>query len=113
MFYKKKKTTQNIYFRYFVLKQIVKNVNMYCGEAVKSVERVLYCPRTKEEWDTAATRKDCSRLAVHQTCADAENFSYHCVINGYQNETLEVCAPRRLTVGILIYYSVNVKTHFP
>lgn len=107
-----KKKTQIIYFRYIVLKQIIKNVNMYCEEAVESVERVLYCPRTKEEWDSAATRKDCSRLAGRQTCADANKFIYHCVINGYQNETLEVCAPQRLIQGILIYYSVNVKTYF-
>lgn len=76
------------------------------------MERVSYCPRTKKEWDTAATRKDCSRLAGRQACTDANNFRYHCVINGYQNETLEVCAPRKIIFGILIYYSENVKTYF-
>lgn len=91
---------------------VKKNFSWYCGEAVESVERVSYCPRTKTEWDTAATRKDCSRLAGRQACTDAENFKYHCVINEYQNETLEVCAPRRLIFGILIYYSENVKTYF-
>lgn len=85
---------------------------MYCVEAVKSLERVLHCPRTKEEWYIAATRKDCSRLAGRQTCTDASEFRYHCVINGFQNETFEVCAPRRLIYGILIYYSENVKMYF-
>lgn len=75
------------------------------------MERVSYCPRTKKEWDTAAIRKDCSRLAGLQACTRPENFRYHCVINDFQNETLEVCAPGRLMAGILIYYSENVKTY--
>lgn len=91
---------------------MVTNVSSYCEEAVESVERVSYCPRTKKEWDTAATRKDCSRLAGRQACTYPENFRYHCVINGYRTETLEVCAPRKLIIGILIYNSENVKTYF-
>lgn len=91
---------------------MVTNVSSYCEEAVESVERVSYCPRTKKEWDTAATRKDCSRLAGRQACTYPENFRYHCVISGYRTETLEVCAPRKLIIGILIYNSENVKTYF-
>lgn len=82
-----------------------------CEEAVESVERVSYCPRTKKEWDTAATRKDCRRLAGRQACTRPENFRYHCVINEFQNETLEVCAPLRLMDGILIYNSENIMTY--
>lgn len=106
-----KKNTKYI-FQLFCLKQIATNALWYCKEAVESVERVSYCPRTKKEWDTAATRKDCSRLAGRQDCTDAKHFRYHCVINEYRNETLEVCAPRRIILGILIYYSENVKTYF-
>lgn len=84
---------------------MVKHFSWCCEEAVESVERVSYCPRTKQEWDTAATRKDCSRLAGRQACTHAEYFTYHCVINGYGNETLEVCAQQKIIFGILIYYS--------
>lgn len=77
-----KKNTKYLFW-FFCLKQMVTNVSSYCEEAVKSVERVSYCPRTKKEWDTAATRKDCSRLAGRQACTYPENFRYHCVISGY------------------------------
>lgn len=57
------------------------------------------CPTTKKAWNIAANSKNCGIPAAQQTCSDAENFVYHCVINEFQNETLEVCAPRRLIQG--------------
>lgn len=42
------------------------------------------------------------KLAAQQKYSDAENFVFHCMINGYENETLEVCAPQQLIAGILI-----------
>lgn len=41
-------------------------------------------------------------MANQQRCSDAHKFVYHCVINEFQNETLEVCAPQKLIAGILI-----------
>lgn len=64
--------------------------------------KVKFCPTTKQEWETAAKRKNCDKIATQQTCSDPEDFVYHCVINGFQNETLEVCAPQKLEIGILI-----------
>lgn len=64
--------------------------------------KVKFCPTTKQEWETAAIRKNCNNTAAEQSCSDAKKFVYHCVINGFQDETLEVCAPQKLISGMLI-----------
>lgn len=74
----------------------------YCQEAVASVALVGSCPTSKIEWDTAARKKNCSRISSQQKCAPVEKFKFHCVINGYRNETLEVCAPSRVIFGVSI-----------
>lgn len=73
--------------------------NRYCQEAVDSVTIVGSCPTTKAEWDAAARRKDCSKIASTQKCSAVDQFVYHCVINGYRNVTVEVCAPSRIVFG--------------
>lgn len=73
--------------------------NIYCKEAVQSVEKVSSCPTSKEQWDNAARRKNCWEKALKQKCTIPKKFVYHCVINGYGNATLEVCAPERLILG--------------
>ena len=55
------------------------------------------CPKTEEEWKKAGERKNCSRYAHH--CTDPEKLLYHCVVNPYLNETLEVCAIRKNIIG--------------
>lgn len=54
------------------------------------MEIVDDCPVSEEEWREAATRKNCSAYASQ--CDKPERFVYHCVINTFVNETLEVCA---------------------
>lgn len=76
----------------------------YCQEAVASVALVGSCPTSKIEWDTAARKKNCSRIAPKQKCAPVEKFRFHCVINGFGNETLEVCAPSRKIFGVSVIY---------
>lgn len=66
------------------------------------------CPTTIKERDRAANIKNCSKLATQQNCSNV--LDYHCVINGFGNETLEVCATKRLIDGdvyalIYILYS--------
>lgn len=73
--------------------------NIKCPEAVKSVVRVESCPITKQDWEIAAKLKKCNEAAAQQNCSDADKFVYHCVINGFQNDTLEVCAPQRFIIG--------------
>lgn len=54
------------------------------------MEIVDDCPVSEEEWRKAATRKNCSAYASQ--CDKPDRFVYHCVINTFVNETLEVCA---------------------
>ncbi|XP_052710904.1 uncharacterized protein LOC128185317 [Crassostrea angulata] len=75
------------------------NDNRYCKEAVQTVKTVSSCPTSKEQWDKAASKKKCWEKALKQNCTILDNFVYHCVINGYGNTTLEVCAPKRIILG--------------
>lgn len=84
---------------HLLLIEVCMNENIYCKEAVQSVEKVSSCPTSKEEWDKAASRKNCREKALKQNCTIPEKFVYHCVINGYGNATLEVCAPERIILG--------------
>lgn len=58
------------------------------------------CPTNNQEWESAAKLKNCKITAAKQNCSNAEIFVYHCVIDGFENETLEVCAPQKLITGI-------------
>lgn len=81
--------------------------NRYCPEAVDSVEIVISCPTSKEEWANAARKKNCSRIATKQKCVPAYEFRYHCVINGYRNKMVEVCAPTRIIFGHCTEFNVR------
>nr|XP_022290024.1 uncharacterized protein LOC111101727 [Crassostrea virginica]XP_022290025.1 uncharacterized protein LOC111101727 [Crassostrea virginica] len=65
-----------------------------CNDSTATVEVVSHCPTTFEEQVEAAVRKSCSKYS--HKCS---SFVYHCVINVWENETLEVCAPRKIIVG--------------
>lgn len=80
----------------------------YCPEAVDSAEYVVSCPSSMIGWNTAAKKKNCSRMAMHQNCSSVEQFQYHCVINGYRSKMVEVCAPSRIIIGIILsdYFTV-------
>lgn len=58
------------------------------------VETVDSCPQTAVEWKEAAARKSCKTTS--HTCS---SLDYHCVINAWMNETIEVCAPSVIIVG--------------
>lgn len=87
-----------IYIR-LIFHQVCRGEFKYCQEAVDNVKSVTSCPTSEKQWESAANRKNCQLTAAQQTCSEPETFVYHCVINGYGNETLEVCAPRRLMIG--------------
>lgn len=73
-----------------------------CKDAINNAEDVKVCPRSKEEWDIAARRKNCSKQAV---LAEGKNFTikkkleYHCLINAFRNKFLEVCEPAKTIFG--------------
>lgn len=78
-----------------------------CPQAVESVVSVPSCPKSKGEWENAAKLKNCKIPAAKQKCVNASEFVYHCVIDGFQKETLEVCAPRKLIHGNKLTYFVE------
>lgn len=89
-----------------LLLQIQASKARYCPEAVDSAEYVTSCPSTKSEWDTAAQKKNCSKVALHQNCSTIKEFQYHCVLNGYRNKMVEVCAPSRIIIGHCVEFNL-------
>ncbi|XP_078319143.1 uncharacterized protein LOC144620906, partial [Crassostrea virginica] len=66
-----------------------------CTESVAATATtVLSCPSNAKEWDERSLKKGCSQ--IKHTC---RSFKYHCVVNSWLNETIEVCAPVRIIVG--------------
>lgn len=91
---------------YFLLRfQISQGTSRYCKVAVNTAISVRSCPTSKKEWEIAAQKKNCSKIASQQTCSSAEKFQYHCVLNGYRNETVEVCAPSRMIFGHCVEFN--------
>lgn len=74
-----------------------------CMDAIYNTEVVESCPTSKVEWDIAARRKNCSKLAAEaerKNCTMNEKQpEYHCLINALRNKLLEVCAPGKTIFG--------------
>lgn len=69
-----------------------------CNISRLTVQTVENCPDSEKKWKEAAARKNCSAYASQ--CDEPERLVYHCVINAYINETLEVCAyPQNIVLG--------------
>lgn len=54
------------------------------------MEIVDICPVNEEEWRRAAARKNCAAYASQ--CSEPDKLVYHCVIDPYVNQLIEVCA---------------------
>ena len=65
-----------------------------CDGTSSNVRQVNACPLTEEEWIKASDRKKCGN--DNHACS---SFIYHCVLNTWRNETLELCAPSINIVG--------------
>lgn len=61
-----------------------------CEVTRSTVRAVNGCPESEESWREATERKNCPAYANY--CDEPERLLYHCVINEYVNQTLEVCA---------------------
>lgn len=48
------------------------------------------CPVSEEEWRQAGARKNCTAFA--NQCSEPDKLVYHCVIDPYVNQLIEVCA---------------------
>lgn len=102
----------NINFWFLLTKILVMQVTQFqlscgvgkdCPIPVYKVEVVASCPKSKEEWDTAASKKKCNKIAAEakeNNCTiDEINPTYHCVINSFRNKLLEVCADENTIFG--------------
>lgn len=77
-----------------------------CEVSRLTVEIVKDCPKSEEEWKKAAARKNCEDYASQ--CDQPNEFVYHCVINAYVNETLEVCAYKQYILsGYCTEYNIG------
>lgn len=58
----------------------------------QGVKYVDSCPKTIEEWNARAKKKNCTN--VHNDCpfTEDEPLVYHCVKDRYQLKLLEVCS---------------------
>lgn len=65
----------------------------HCASCLASSATIHYvhsCPTSKEAWDAAAQRKNCS--AAEHNCTTTNSFVYHCLPNSAQDKLLEVCS---------------------
>ncbi|XP_052692623.1 uncharacterized protein LOC128170910 [Crassostrea angulata] len=98
----------HLFMGYVLLQmQISQGTSRYCQEAVDNAESVRSCPTSKEEWEIASRKKNCSKIASQQNCSSVEKFQYHCVINGHRNKFLEVCAPSRIIFGHCVEFNLQ------
>lgn len=68
-----------------------------CGVTRSTVQYVNDCPDSEESWREAAVRKKCDVPA--KQCSEPERLVYHCVINPFVNQIIEVCAYAQNIVG--------------
>lgn len=75
-----------------------------CAISLTSLEYVRACPSNIVEMENSSKRKNCSQY-IHEdaevNCADYKKIIYHCVLNEYGNQTIEVCAPEMIMHGKL------------
>ncbi|XP_065926907.1 uncharacterized protein [Magallana gigas] len=77
-----------------------------CPVSPSTVEIVDNCPDSEERWRQAAARKNCTAHA--SSCSEPDRLVYHCLINSFVNQTLEVCAYGRIIVlGYCTEYSLG------
>ncbi|XP_052691099.1 uncharacterized protein LOC128168968 [Crassostrea angulata] len=65
-----------------------------CKDSATTARKVESCPHNVKEWNEAAARKGCKNISCNSS-----SLEYHCVINAWGNETIEVCAPSLRIIG--------------
>lgn len=95
------------FFTFYYTLQTTEASPYSCEASAKTVKKIDKCPENEEGWQKAAARMNCSMYA-HQ-CDKPDKFVYHCAVNPYINETLEVCAIQKTIVrGKKIYRSSKI-----
>lgn len=82
-----------------------------CSISRKTVQIVDECPDSLEKWKKAAMIKNCTAYA--NQCSKPKKLQYHCVINPFVNETIEVCAyAKNIVLGRYFYRFIILKKYF-
>lgn len=76
----------------------------HCLASLATVQTVTSCPTNEAELSSAKQRKQCKHLAYIQKCVTPEKFKYHCVLNTWKNDTVEVCAPEIISQGFCLKF---------
>lgn len=75
-----------------------------CSASLPTVRVVQTCPQNEVELSRAQQQKKCEHLAKYQKCTKPATFKYHCVLNAFSNETIEVCAPEIISNGYCVKF---------
>lgn len=81
----------------FATFKVSKAISNSCPVSPSTAEIVEDCPGSEEKFRQAAARKNCATYASQ--CDEPQRLVYHCLINEYVNQTLEVCAYGRIIVS--------------
>ncbi|XP_061192259.1 uncharacterized protein LOC133200483, partial [Saccostrea echinata] len=91
---------------FFFLSKAITSRSPSCHASRDTILSVSNCPRAVKDWQIAVERKKCSSFA--RRCSDPDKLVYHCVINPFHNESLEVCAyPKIIHHGFCAEYSYS------
>lgn len=88
----------------YALSHRVASLGTQCFVSLPTIQTVSSCPKNEAELSRAIQRKHCEHLAILQRCTPPENFKYHCVLNTWKNETVEVCAQVISSQGYCLYF---------
>ncbi|XP_052706793.1 uncharacterized protein LOC128182242 [Crassostrea angulata] len=75
-----------------------------CSESIATPHVVQKCPMNREEWERASQKKKCSEIQKYDNC---RNVEYHCLVNEFRNETIEVCTDPWYLQGYCPIYLEN------
>lgn len=64
-----------------------------CPWSRKTSQTVDLCPKSREEMEVRAKKKNCGSIAHEQKCTGPKRIKYHCVMNELETAFIEVCAP--------------------
>lgn len=70
---------------------------MPCSASLQTIKTVDRCPRNSLEWDERAALFNCS--SIKQSCVSTDMFLYHCVLDTFGTELIEMCAVYKFIYG--------------
>lgn len=75
-----------------------------CQKSILTVRYGNHCPKDVASWQIRAEKMNCN--SIHQQCSESLGldpkkyiFQYHCLINSWMNDTIEVCALNQSVLG--------------